>query len=307
MNTFMGVQANLAMGTIYILGSEEQKQRWLPKMAKLEQIGCFALTEPRRGSDSANLETTARREGDTWVINGVKRWIGNGSMSHNVVIFARDEDDGNVKAFVMEREDPRDPDSRPDGFTYEVITGKAGKRAILQANLFFDNVKVSEANRLPGCESFRDVSRVLAFTRGGASWEALGHATACFEAAVEYTSNREQFGRPIASTQLVQNTLAQIATDLTAIQLMCHRMADLQEQGQWSGTMASMTKMQTSNIGRRIARNARDLLGGNGLLMDFHVIRHLTDMEVVHTYEGTEFIQSMLIGRKITGHDAIRG
>ncbi|HRO31358.1 acyl-CoA dehydrogenase family protein [Citricoccus sp.] len=305
MNTFLGVQANLSMGTINMLGSEEQKRRWLPDMAALRRIGAFALTEPRHGSDSVNLDTTARREGDTWVINGAKRWIGNGSMAHLVIIFARDEADGQVKAFVMEREDPRDPEDRPEGFDYQVIEGKVGKRAILQANLSFRDLRIPEQNRLPGAQGFRDVSRVLATTRGGASWEALGHALACFEAAVTYAEVREQFGRPVGSNQLVQNTLAQMLTELTAIQLLCFRMAHLQETGQWTGSMASIAKMHTANKARWIAQQARDLLAGNGLLLDFHVARHLTDMEVVHTYEGTEFIQSLLIGRKITGQNAL--
>ena len=305
LNTFLGVHANLAMGTINLLGSEGQKARWLPDMRALRKFGAFALTEPRHGSDSAQLETTARREGDTWVINGAKRWIGNGSMAHLVVIFARDEADGNVKAFVMEREDPRSAESVPDGFSYGVITGKVGKRAILQANLFFKDLRISDDNRLVHAESFRDVSRVLATTRGGASWEALGHALACYEAAATYAEVREQFGKPIGSNQLVQSALANMATELTTMQLMCHRMAELQERGEWSGTMASITKMHTSNKGRWIASQARDLLAGNGLLLDFHVSRHLTDMEVVHTYEGTEFIQALLIGRKITGQDAL--
>jgi glutaryl-CoA dehydrogenase len=305
MNTFMGVQANLSMGTINMLGSEEQRKRWLPDMAALRKIGAFALTEPRHGSDSVHLDSTARREGDTWVVNGAKRWIGNGSMAHLVIIFARDEADGQVKAFVMEREDPRDPENRPDGFSYEVIEGKVGKRAILQANLAFHELRIPEENRLPGAEGFRDVSRVLATTRGGASWEALGHALACYEAAATYAEVREQFGRPIGANQLVQNTLAQMLTELTAIQLICHRMAALQETGQWTGTMASIAKMHTATKARWIAQQARDLLAGNGLLLDFHVARHLTDMEVVHTYEGTEFIQSLLIGRKITSQNAM--
>ncbi|HEY4615969.1 MAG TPA: acyl-CoA dehydrogenase family protein [Citricoccus sp.] len=305
MNTFLGVQANLSMGTINMLGSEEQKQRWLPDMAALRSIGAFALTEPRHGSDSVHLDTTARRDGDTWVLNGAKRWIGNGSMAHLVIIFARDEADGQVKAFVMEREDPRHPENRPAGFDYQVIEGKVGKRAILQADLSFRDLRIPEANRLPGVESFRDVSRVLATTRGGASWEALGHALACFEAAVTYAEVREQFGRPVGSNQLVQNTLAQMLTELTAIQLLCFRMAELQEIGQWTGSMASIAKMHTATKARWIAQQARDLLAGNGLLLDFHVARHLTDMEVVHTYEGTEFIQSLLIGRKITGQNAL--
>ncbi|GAB2753455.1 acyl-CoA dehydrogenase family protein [Sinomonas soli] len=304
MNTFLGVQANLTMGTINLLGSEEQKERWLPGMVRLEKIGAFALTEPRHGSDSAQLETTARRDGDSWILNGAKRWIGNGSMAHVTVVWARDEADGEVKAFVLEREDPRDPQNLPAGFSARTIDGKIGKRAILQADLAFENVRVPEANRLPGANSFRDTSRVLATTRGGASWEALGHAVACFEAAVAYTEVREQFGHPIANYQLVQSTLASMLSELTAMQLICFRMAELQEAGTWSGTMASIAKMHTSNKARTIAQQARDLLGGNGLLLDFHVARHLTDMEVVHTYEGTEFIQSLLIGRKVTGRSA---
>jgi glutaryl-CoA dehydrogenase len=303
-NTFLGVQANLSMGTINMLGSEDQKVRWLPGMVKLEKIGAFALTEPRRGSDSAQLETNARREGENWIINGAKRWIGNGSMAHLVIIWARDEADGEVKGFVMEREDPTNPSTMPAGFNARTIDGKIGKRAILQADMVFENLIIPESNRLPGANSFRDTSRVLASTRGGATWESLGHALACFEAAVAYTRVRDQFGQPIGNTQLVQNTLADMVAELSAIQLICYRMAELQESGQWTGTMASIAKMHTANKARTIANQARDLMGGNGLLLDFHVARHLTDMEVVHTYEGTEFIQSLLIGRKITGHSA---
>ncbi|MGM7666342.1 acyl-CoA dehydrogenase family protein [Microbacterium sp. A93] len=305
MNTFLGVQANLSMGTINMLGSEEQRQRWLPDMSRLQKIGAFALTEPRHGSDSVHLDTTARRDGDHWVINGAKRWIGNGSMAHLVIIFARDESDGQVKAFVMERDDPRDPGNRPEGFNYQTITGKVGKRAILQADLEFEDLRIPDDNRLPGANSFKDVSRVLSTTRGGASWEALGHATACFEAAAAYAESREQFGRPIGANQLVQNSLARMLADLTDIQLICHRMAQLQEAGTWTGTMASIAKMQTAEKARWIAREARDILAGNGLLLDFHVARHLTDMEVVHTYEGTGGIQSLLIGRKITSINAM--
>ncbi|WP_423299092.1 acyl-CoA dehydrogenase family protein [Glutamicibacter nicotianae] len=304
MNTFLGVQGNLCMGTINLLGSEQQKERWLPGMAKLEKIGAFALTEPRRGSDSAQLETSARREGGNWIINGAKRWIGNGSMAHLVIIWARDAADGDVKCFVMERGDPADPGTMPPGFNARTIDGKIGKRAILQADLVFEDLVIPEDNRLPGANSFRDASRVLASTRGGATWESLGHAVACFEAAVAYTKVREQFGQPVGNTQLVQNTLASMLSELSAVQMICHRMAQLQESGQWTGTMASIAKMHAANKARGIANQARDLMGGNGLLLDFHVSRHQTDMEVVHTYEGTEFIQSLLIGRKITGHSA---
>ncbi|MDL9978681.1 acyl-CoA dehydrogenase family protein [Microbacterium sp. ASV49] len=301
LNTFMGVQSNLTMGTIALLGSEEQKQRWLPRMAALELIGAFALTEAAHGSDSVGLETTARREGDEWVLQGSKRWIGNASYAHVVVIWARDEADGKVKAFVMHRE----PDEGfPAGYDAQVITGKIGKRAILQPDIRIDGLRIPESDRLPGANSFRDAGRVLERTRGGASWESLGHALAAFEIAAAYASRREQFGGPIARFQLVQSTLAQMVAELSAIQLMCHRMAELQAEGTWTGTMASITKLATADKARRICQQARDLLGGNGLLLDFHVARHLTDMEVVHTYEGTAQIQELLIGRAITGLSA---
>jgi len=300
-NTFLGVQNGLAMGSINMLGSQEQKQRWLPGMAKLEKIGAFALTEPKHGSDSVALETTARRDGDHWILNGAKRWIGNGSIAHVVIVWARDEADGKVKGFIVERDDDG---AYPEGYTAELITGKIGKRAIWQPDITLDNVRVPEVNRLADANSFRDVSRVLTATRGGASWESAGHAVAAYEAALTYSTNRDQFGKPIASYQLVQNKLANMLAEVTAIQLMCFRMAQLQEQGKLTGPMASLAKMATAKKARWICSEARDILGGNGLLLDFHVARHLTDMEVVHTYEGTDSIQSLIIGRDVTGISA---
>lgn len=302
MNTFIGVQSNLTMGTISMLGSEEQKQRWLPDMAALKLIGAFALTEPAHGSDSVGLETTARREGNQWVLNGRKRWIGNASFADVVVVWARDELDSKVKAFLVEKSDG----GYPAGYVAQDITGKIGKRAVLQPDILLENVKVPAENQIANAHSFRDASAVLASTRGGASWESLGHATAAYEAAVTYASVREQFGNPIASYQLVQNKLANMLAELTAIQLMCFRMAELQESGEWNGTMASIAKMHSAQKARWICQEARDILGGNGLLLDFHVARHLTDMEVVHTYEGTDSIQSLLLGREITGISAFK-
>ena len=284
--------------------TDEQKQRWLPGMAKLELIGAFALTEPQHGSDSVALETTARRDGDHWVLNGTKRWIGNGSIGHVVIVWARDEADGKVKGFVIEREGEGLDSSYPEGYRAELITGKIGKRAIWQPDIVLDNVRVPEANRLTNANGFRDVSRVLTATRGGASWEAAGHAVAAYEAALTYATNRQQFGKPIASYQLVQNKLANMLAETTNIQLMCFRMAQLQEQGKLTGPMASLAKMYTAKTARSICAEARDILGGNGLLLDFHVARHMTDMEVVHTYEGTDSIQSLIIGRDITGISA---
>lgn len=300
-NTFLGVQSNLVAGTIDLLADEEQRRRWLPALIRLERIGAFALTEPRHGSDSVALETTATRHGDDWVIDGQKRWIGNASIADLVIVWARDTEDGRVKAFVLERDAAG---QLPAGYETEVITGKIGKRAILQPDVWLQQVRVPERNRLPGAQGFRDAARVLARTRAGAAWEALGHATALYEAALSYASAREQFGGPIARFQLVQDKLANIAIELTAIQLFLFRAAELQQQGSWTGTQASIAKKYTAQRARWIAGETRDILGGNGLLLDFHVARHLTDLEVVHTYEGTDSIQSLLIGRELTGISA---
>lgn len=300
-NTFFGVHSNLGMGSIYLLGNEEQRQRWLPDMAKLRKTGAFALTEPKHGSDSVSLETSARRDGDSWILNGHKRWIGNGHAGDVIVVYARDEADGNVKAFVVEKDDNG---NYPEGYHPQVITGKVGKRAILQGDIIIDNVRVPEANRLENCESFAGVNRVLAATRGGASWEATGHAMAGFELAANYAKQREQFGAPIASYQLVQEKLATMLSDVTQLQLLCDRMAELQENGEFTGAMASLIKMTTSRKGLSICREARDMMGGNGLLLENHVARHLTDMEVISTYEGTDSMQALIVGREITGISA---
>ena len=300
-NTFLGVQSGLAMGTINMLGSEEQKQRWLPAMAALGKIGAFALTEPEHGSDSVALETSARRDGDSYIINGRKRWIGNASMADVVIIFARDEADAKVKAFVMER---NEDGSFPEGYSTEVITGKIGKRAILQPDITLENLRVPASNRLTECHSFKDVTRVLTSTRSGASWESYGHAMAAYEIAVDYAKTRQQFGKPIGSFQLVQNKLANMLAELTAMQLICFRLAVLAEDGRMTGPMASMAKMHTARKARWICSEARDMLGGNGMLLENHVARHMTDMEVVSTYEGTDSIQSLLVGREITGLSA---
>jgi len=301
-NTFFGVQSGLAMGSINMLGSEEQKQRWLPAMATLDKIGAFALTEPNHGSDSVALETTVRRDGDELVLDGAKRWIGNASIADVVVVWARDVDDDRVKAVVVEK---GDDGAHPEGYTAEVITGKIGKRAVWQPDVTLREVRVPRDNQLAEAHSFRDATRVLTATRGGAAWESLGHAVASYEIALEYAKTREQFGRPIASFQLVQHTLAGMLAEITGMQLYCLRMAELQEQGRWTGPMASLAKMHHARKARQICLDARDVLGGNGLLLEHHIARHLTDMEVVHTYEGTDNIQALLVGRDITGISAI--
>ena len=295
-NTFFGVHSGLAMGAIHLLGSAEQKERWLPPMARLETIGAFGLTEPEHGSDSVSLETTARRTGDEFVLNGTKRWIGNASFADVVIIWARDEA-GDVGAYLVEKGTAGfDPST--------VIAGKIGKRAVWQAEISLTDVRVPAENKLANANTFKDANRVLNQTRGGAAWECVGHAMACLDAAITYARDRAQFGRSIAGFQLVQGKLATMAAATTAMQLYCFRLAQLQENGALTGAMASLAKLHNVRQAKLVCSEARDILGGNGLLIDLHVARHLTDMEIVDTYEGTDSIQSLIVGRDLTGISA---
>ncbi len=301
LNTFFGVHSGLAMGTIDICGSEEQKERWLPAMARMEKIGAWGLTEPDHGSDSVMLETTARRDGDGWVLNGKKRWIGNASFADIVIIWARDVEDGQVKGFVLEKDE--NGDHHP-GYTTELITGKMGKRAVWQPDIYLEDVYVPAANKLEGANSFKDTNKVLTATRGGVAWEAIGHAIASYEAALQYAKERVQFGKPIASFQLIQNKLANMLSEITNMQLMVYRLSQLQEQGKMTGPMASLAKMNNAKKSKQVCSDARDIMGGNGVLLEYHVARHLSDMEIVYTYEGTDTIQSLIVGRDVTGISA---
>jgi glutaryl-CoA dehydrogenase len=295
-NTFFGVHSGLAMGAIDLLGSDEQKERWLPPMARLETIGAFGLTEPEHGSDSVSLETTARRDGDECILNGAKRWIGNASFADVVIIWARD-DAGDVGAYLVEKGTPGfDPSA--------VIGGKIGKRAVWQAEITLTDVRVPADHKLANANTFKDANRVLNQTRGGAAWECVGHAMSCLEAALTYARDRTQFGRSIAGFQLVQGKLATMAAATTAMQLYCFRLAQLQEAGAMTGSMASLAKLHNVRQAKLVCSEARDILGGNGLLIDYHVSRHLTDMEIVDTYEGTDSIQSLIVGRELTGISA---
>jgi glutaryl-CoA dehydrogenase len=296
LGTFLGVQAGLAMRSIHALGSEEQKQRWLQPMAHVDKLGAFALTEPEHGSDSVALETTARREGDEYVIDGVKRWIGNGSVADVVVVWARDIDDGQVKGFLVE------PPTA--GYEASVIEGKASVRAIWNAHIRFDGVRVPVESRLPGARSFKDAARVLAATRTTCAYAALGHAVAAFDAARTYTLARRQFGQPLARFQIVQEKLVRMLAEITAMQLYCLRVGRLAEQGRLSDTIAALAKLNNTVKAREVVAEARNLLGGNGLLLENHVMRHMADMEAIFTLEGTETIQTLLVGRDITGHSA---
>ncbi len=300
-NTFFGVHSGLAMGTIAICGSEEQKEKWLPQMARMEKIGAWGLTEAKHGSDSVMLETNARRDGDEWVLNGEKRWIGNATFADIVIIWARDVEDGQVKGFVLEKDE--NGEQHP-GYSTELITGKMGKRAVWQPNIYLEDVRVSEANKLEFANSFKDTNKVLTATRGGVAWEAIGHAIASYEAALQYSKERMQFGKPIASFQLIQNKLANMLAEITNMQLMVYRLAQLQEQGKMTGPQASLAKMNNAKKSKQVCSDARDIMGGNGLLLEYHVARHLSDMEIVYTYEGTDTIQSLIVGRDVTGISA---
>jgi glutaryl-CoA dehydrogenase len=293
LGTFLGVQAGLAMRSIALLGSEEQKQRWLPPMANLTKLGAFALTEPTHGSDSVALETSARRDGDTWVINGHKKWIGNGTIADVVVVWARDVADGKVKGFLVEK--------GTRGYDARRIDGKGSLRAIWQAEIELTNVRVSESGRLPGALSFKDAGAVLAGTRNTVAWSALGHAVAAYDTAMAYCRQREQFGKPLVGFQIVQSRLVKMLAEICGMQLYCLRLGRLIEEGRLTDTIAALAKMNNTSKARQIIHEARDLLGGNGILLDYHVMRHLADIESIHTYEGTETIQTLIVGRDITG------
>lgn len=292
LNTFFGVHSGLAMGSIAMLGSEEQKQRWLPPMARLEQIGAFALTEPQHGSDAVALETRARRAGDSYVLDGAKRWIGNASFADLVIVWARD-DEGQVGGFVVEKGTP--------GFQAEVLTGKTAKRAVWQAQIKLDGVRVPAANRLAGANSFKDTARVLTATRYGVAWEAIGHAVAAYEYALAYAQERVQFGKPLVAFQLVQQKLAWMLAEITSMQFLCFRLSQLLAAGKMTPGMASLAKLNNAAKARKIVADARDILGGNGILLEHHVARHQADVEAVYTYEGTDHIQTLIVGREITG------
>jgi glutaryl-CoA dehydrogenase len=293
LGTFLGVQAGLAMRSIAMLGSEEQRERWLPAMARVEKIGAFALTEPEHGSDSIGLETVARRDGDEYVIDGRKRWIGNGTVADVIVVWARDSEDGQVKGFLVEKGTP--------GYEASVIQGKGSVRAVWQADIALAGVRVPAESRLPGTRSFKDAGRVLASTRNTCAYAALGHAVAAFDAALSYSKQRIQFGKPLCSFQIIQERLARMLAEITSMQLICFRIARLTEQDRATHTIAGLAKMNNTRRAREVIAEARDILGGNGLLLENHVIRHMADIEAIHTFEGTETIQSLIVGRDITG------
>ncbi|MGO1198509.1 MAG: acyl-CoA dehydrogenase family protein [Brachybacterium sp.] len=300
--TMVGVQGGLALRSIMLLGSEEQKQRWAEPLASGTEYAAFALTEPDHGSDSVSLETVARRDGDGWVLSGQKRWIGNGVGCDVSVVWARVEDEsqpelhGQVSGFLVDQSLP--------GYEGEVIRGKVALRAIHQAHLTLTDVRIPLDQRLPGARSFKDTSTVLFATRAGVAWGALGHAIACYESALEHAQKRIQFGRPLAKAQHIQVRLASMLQTLTSMQLHCVRLAELEAAGSIRPEQASLAKVHNTRAAREIATDARDMLGGSGILLENRVVRHRSDIEALHTYEGTDTMQSLIVGRSITGVSA---
>jgi glutaryl-CoA dehydrogenase len=295
--TFMGVQGGLAAGSILLCGSAEQKERWLPGMRRLELLGAFALTEPEVGSGVAGgLTTTARRDGDGWVLDGQKKWIGNGTFADVTVVWARDVADGQVKGFVVERGTP--------GVSAVKMEDKIALRVVQNAVLTFAGARVPETCRLPGARSFKDTAAVLRMTRAGVAWSAVGCARGAYEHALRYAVQRQQFGRPIAGFQLVQDLLARMLGNTVASQCMVVRLAQLADAGTLRDEQASLAKAFCTARTRETTGWARELLAGNGILLDHHVGRFVADSEAIYSYEGTREINSLIVGRAITGISA---
>jgi glutaryl-CoA dehydrogenase len=295
--TFLGVHGGLAMGSIYLCGSDEQKQRWLPGMARMDKIGAFGLTEPEVGSGAARgLTTTARRDGDEWVLDGQKKWIGNATFADYVVIWARDVEDNQVKGFVVEQPAP--------GFSTTKMRDKIALRVVQNASITLDGVRVPEASRLQNASSFRDTAKVLRLTRAGVAWMAVGCARGAYEHALAYSKERQQFGRPIAGFQLVQDQLVRMLANVTASACLCVRLSQLQDAGLADDQQSALAKAFCTVRMRETVGLARELLGGNGILLEYHVGRFVADAEAIYSYEGTREINTLIVGRAITGTSA---
>jgi glutaryl-CoA dehydrogenase len=297
MATFFGVHTGLAMGSIARCGSDEQQDRWLPAMSRMEKIGAFGLTEPHGGSDvAAGLETTARRDGDAWVLNGAKRWIGNATFADLVIIWARDEEDDHVKGFVVGKGTP--------GFTATKIEHKIALRTVENADITLTDCRVPETDRLQRAGGFRDTADILRRTRGGVAWQAVGVMMGAYERALAYAKEREQFGRPIAKFQLVQDLLVRILGNLTSSMGMVVRLAQLQDSGVYRDEHSALAKAYCTVRMREAVGWSREILGGNGIVLDYDVGRFVADAEAIYSYEGTREMNTLITGRAITGLSA---
>jgi glutaryl-CoA dehydrogenase len=295
--TWHGVHSGLAMGTIYLTGSEEQKEYWLPAMARFEKIGAFGLTEPDVGSGAARgLTTTARRDGDEWVLDGEKKWIGNAPFADVTVIWARDVEDGEVKGFLVEQ-------GTPD-VSVQTLEDKIALRVVQNGLIALHGARVPESHRLQKATSFRATADVLRMTRAGVAWQAAGCALGAYEIALAYAQCREQFGRPIASFQLIQDLLVRMLSNITASQCLLVRLSQLQDAGVMEDQHASLAKAFCTVRMRETVGWARELLGGNGILLEEGVGRFVADAEAIYSYEGTREMNTLIVGRAITGHSA---
>jgi len=297
LRSFASVQGGLCMFPIYAYGSDTQKERWLPGMCKGELIGCFGLTEPDYGSNPGGMLTRAVRDGDGWVLNGTKRWITNGTVADLAVIWAKTDDD--IQGFIVEKGTP--------GYETRDMKGKFSLRGSITSELFLSDVRISDDHRLDGAKGLKGPLGCLTQARYGIAWGAIGAAMACFDEALRYSKERIVFDRPLGSLQIPQQKLAYMATEITKAQLLALRLGRLKDSGKLHHSQVSMAKMNNVDIALNVARQARDMLGANGIVDDYCSMRHMVNLETVRTYEGTHDIHTLIIGKELTGLDALSG
>lgn len=294
LRSFVSVQSSLVMYPIHAYGSEEQKQRWLPAMAKGEAIGCFGLTEPHGGSDPSNMRTQAKRDGDDWILNGSKMWITNGNLADAAVVWAATEE--GVRGFIVEKD--------MVGFTAQEIENKFSLRASVTSALFFDNVRIPNANVLPGVVGLKGPLSCLTQARYGITWGVIGAAQACLQEVLNYSEDRILFHRPLSHNQAIQLRLADMARRITTSQLLSLRLGRMKDQGTMTPTQVSIAKWNNCRAALDIARDARDMLGGSGISAEYVPVRHMLNLESVITYEGTETVHQLVVGKELTGVNA---
>jgi glutaryl-CoA dehydrogenase len=294
LRSFASVQSALSMYAIYAHGTEEQKKRYLPEMAQGKLIGCFGLTEPDHGSDPGGMETRARRDGDGWILNGTKRWITNGSIADVAIVWARVEE--GITGFLIEKGTP--------GFSTRDIHGKFSMRASITSELVMEDVRLPAKAHLPQARGLRAPLSCLTQARYGIAWGAIGAARSCYNCALDYTKSRKQFARPLAGYQLIQKKLVDMMTEITKAQMICLRLGQLKDAGTMRPEHVSFAKRNNVNAALEISRMARDMLGANGIVNEYPVIRHMLNLETVNTYEGTYDVQTLILGRDITGENA---
>lgn len=296
LRSFASVQGGLVMYPIWRYGSEEQKQKWLPKLAKGEVVGCFGLTEPEFGSNPGGMITNAKKDGNKWILNGAKMWITNGTIADIAVVWAKDEQ-GVIRGFIVEKSAP--------GFSAPEMHGKLSLRASITSELVLDNVTVQEKDRLPNAEGLKAPLSCLSQARYSIAWGAIGAAIECYETALNYAKDRKQFSRPIAGYQLMQKKLVDMLEEITKAQLLVIQLGRLKDKGKDRHTQISLAKRNNVAMARNIARTAREILGANGITDDYPIMRHIMNLESVYTYEGTHEMHTLIVGKDITGFDAV--